>query len=72
MTVLVIYISIDLLYRRRKGANKEGQYEQPLPRIQTDRAEHEYGEISEPQPRTQTAGCITLMFTSIIGDIDKY
>jgi len=75
MTVLVLYISIDLLYRKRKGANKEGQYEQPLPRIETDRAEHEYGEISEPQtrnPRTQAAGCITLMFTSIVGDIDKY
>jgi len=47
------------VFSRRKGANKEDHYEQPLPRIQTDRAEHEYSEISEIQtrtPRTQPEG----------------
>jgi len=61
--VLKWYIGNVYVCSRRKRANKEDHYEHPLPRIPTDRAEHEYGEISELQtrkPTTQPEGFVTL------------
>jgi len=63
--VLKWYIGNVYVCSRRKGANKEDHYEHPLPRIPTDTAEHEYGEIRELQtrtPRTQPEGLLTLNF----------